>query len=51
MNVLKTIHLDAQEYYLFGCDRRVADVEIFHPTISKQHAVIQHRLVDNNLIV
>ncbi|ORM41597.1 Smad nuclear-interacting protein 1 [Babesia sp. Xinjiang] len=51
MKVIKTIHLDANEYYLIGCDRRVADVELFHPTISKQHAVIQHRLVDGKRIV
>ncbi|KAK1444036.1 nuclear inhibitor of protein phosphatase-1 like protein [Babesia gibsoni] len=51
MNVLKTIHLDRQEHYIFGCDRRVVDVEMFHPTISKQHAVIQHRLVDKHRIL
>ncbi|GFE55201.1 FHA domain containing protein, putative [Babesia ovis] len=49
-NVIKTILLDAQEYYLIGCDQRVADIQLFHPTVSKQHAVIQHRLVNNNIL-
>ncbi|EDO08699.2 FHA (fork head associated) domain family protein [Babesia bovis T2Bo] len=48
--VLKTIMLDKQEYYLIGCDQRVADIQLFHPTISKQHAVIQHRLQDNKRV-
>lgn len=32
--------------YLFGRERRVADVPTDHPSCSKQHAVIQYRLVE-----
>lgn len=32
-----------QSYYLFGRDRKVADVPTDHPSCSKQHAVIQYR--------
>jgi len=35
-----------QSAYLFGKDRRVADVPIDHPSCSKQHAVFQHRLIE-----
>ncbi|KAK2195211.1 bifunctional SMAD-FHA domain superfamily/Forkhead-associated (FHA) domain [Babesia duncani] len=50
MDPIKTIHLDCREYYLIGKDRRVVDVDLHHPSISKQHAVIQHRQVQNNRI-
>ena len=30
--------------YLFGRERRIADVPIDHPSCSKQHAVLQYRL-------
>lgn len=32
--------------YLFGRERRVADIPTDHPSCSKQHAVIQYRLVE-----
>jgi smad nuclear-interacting protein 1 len=32
-----------QSYYLFGRDRKVADVPTDHPSCSKQHAVLQYR--------
>lgn len=35
-----------QSAYLFGKDRRVADIPIDHPSCSKQHAVFQHRLIE-----
>jgi len=31
--------------YFFGKDRRVVDIPTDHPTCSKQHAVLQYRLV------
>eukprot|EP01071_Lankesteria_metandrocarpae_P008327 Lankesteria_metandrocarpae@DN4938_c0_g1_i1.p1 len=41
----KILHLHRQQCYLVGKDPRVADVLLLHPTISKQHAVIQYRMV------
>uniref|UniRef100_A0A0E0HHQ5 FHA domain-containing protein n=1 Tax=Oryza nivara TaxID=4536 RepID=A0A0E0HHQ5_ORYNI len=32
--------------YLFGRERKVADIPIDHPSCSKQHAVLQYRLVE-----
>ncbi|KAJ3088657.1 Smad nuclear-interacting protein 1 [Physocladia obscura] len=34
-----------QSAYLFGRDRLVADIPVDHPSISKQHAALQYRLV------
>merc|ERR1712058_169182 len=31
--------------YLLGRDRKVADIPLDHPSCSKQHAVLQYRLV------
>ncbi|WOL17773.1 FHA domain-containing protein DDL [Canna indica] len=35
-----------QSCYLFGRERKVADIPTDHPSCSKQHAVIQYRLVE-----
>lgn len=35
-----------QSMYLFGRERRVADVPTDHPSCSKQHAVLQYRRVE-----
>lgn len=35
-----------QSAYLFGRDRKVADIPTDHPSCSSQHAVFQHRLVE-----
>jgi smad nuclear-interacting protein 1 len=35
-----------QTCYLFGRERRVADIPTDHPSCSKQHAVLQYRQVD-----
>ncbi|KAK9911307.1 hypothetical protein M0R45_035224 [Rubus argutus] len=40
------IKIHRQSYYLFGRERRVADVPTDHPSCSKQHAVIQFRQVE-----
>lgn len=37
------LHISRQSCYLLGRDRAVADIPIEHPSISKQHAVIQFR--------
>ncbi|KAJ1730918.1 hypothetical protein LPJ61_002781, partial [Coemansia biformis] len=38
-------HVDTASAFLFGRDRRVADIPIDHPSCSSQHAVLQYRLV------
>ena len=43
---LETFHLHRQSAYLFGRDASVADIKLEHASISKQHAVIQFRLVE-----
>ncbi|KAJ2161847.1 Smad nuclear-interacting protein 1 [Coemansia sp. RSA 552] len=37
-------HIDGASAYLFGRDRRVADIPTDHPSCSAQHAVLQFRL-------
>ncbi|KAI9443515.1 SMAD/FHA domain-containing protein [Lactarius indigo] len=39
------LHIHRQSAYLIGRDRTVADIPLEHPSCSKQHAVIQYRLV------
>jgi hypothetical protein len=39
------IHLRRSPYILFGRDKAVADLLCAHPSISKQHAVLQFRKV------
>ena len=41
--ISETLHLHRQSAYLFGRDKRVADIELKHESCSKQHAVIQYR--------
>ena len=38
-------HNIRQSAYLFGRDRLVADIPVDHPSCSKQHAVLQYRMV------
>ncbi|KAN0087572.1 SMAD/FHA domain containing protein [Tylopilus felleus] len=42
---IELLHIHRQSAYLIGRDRTVADIFIEHPSCSKQHAVIQHRQV------
>ncbi|KAJ3817826.1 smad nuclear interacting protein 1, partial [Lentinula raphanica] len=42
---IELLHIQRQSAYLIGRDRLVADIPIEHPSCSKQHAVIQYRLV------
>jgi smad nuclear-interacting protein 1 len=44
-HALDVLHISRQTCYLMGRDRAVADIPIDHPSISKQHAVIQFRLI------
>lgn len=43
--LLQTLHIHRQSAFLVGRDDRVADILLDHPSASKQHAVIQYRLV------
>ncbi|OAD52466.1 Smad nuclear-interacting protein 1 [Eufriesea mexicana] len=42
---LPTLYVHRQSAYLMGRDRKVADIPLDHPSCSKQHAVLQYRLV------
>jgi len=47
----KEVHyLHRQATYLFGKDEKVADIVTRHPTCSKQHAVVQYRLVGTDVV-
>ena len=44
---IHTWHMSKQSAYIFGRDDKLCDVPLtHHPSISKQHAVLQYRLVD-----
>ena len=43
---LPVLHVSRQSAYLLGRDRKIADMPIDHPSCSKQHAVLQYRLVE-----
>lgn len=43
---LPILYIHRQSAYLMGRDRKVADIPLDHPSCSKQHAVLQYRLVD-----
>ncbi|OAY67203.1 FHA domain-containing protein DDL [Ananas comosus] len=40
------LYVHRQSCYLFGRERRIADIPTDHPSCSKQHAVLQYRLVE-----
>lgn len=42
----KPLHIHRQTAFLFGKDPVIADVLTAHPTCSRQHAVLQYRLVE-----
>ncbi|XP_951926.1 uncharacterized protein TA15135 [Theileria annulata] len=46
----KVIKIDEKEYYLIGKDHRIVDINLFHPSISKQHAVIQYRHIEDQIL-
>ena len=43
---LPILHIHRQSAYLLGRERKIADIPIDHPSCSKQHAVLQYRLVE-----
>uniref|UniRef100_A0A1I8HPA0 FHA domain-containing protein n=1 Tax=Macrostomum lignano TaxID=282301 RepID=A0A1I8HPA0_9PLAT len=43
---MKPLYVHRQSGYLIGRDRKVADIPLDHPSISKQHAALQYRLVE-----
>lgn len=47
--VLPVIHLHRQSAYLIGRDRTVCDLPMDHASVSKQHAVLQYRMVTENV--
>lgn len=40
------LYIHRQTCYLFGRERKIADVPTDHPSCSKQHAVLQYRLTE-----
>ncbi|CAM0908995.1 unnamed protein product [Alopecurus aequalis] len=40
------LYVHRMSHYLFGRERRIADIPTDHPSCSKQHAVLQYRLVE-----
>ncbi|XP_001689019.2 smad nuclear-interacting protein 1 [Anopheles gambiae] len=47
---LPTLYIHRQSCYLIGRDRKVCDLPVDHPSCSKQHAVLQYRLVPYELV-
>ncbi|KAK3096950.1 hypothetical protein FSP39_005064 [Pinctada imbricata] len=43
---LPLLHIHRQSAYLIGRDRIVVDIPVDHPSCSKQHAVLQYRMVE-----
>jgi smad nuclear-interacting protein 1 len=41
--LIDTYHISKQSSYLFGRERKVADIPVDHSSLSKQHAVLQYR--------
>lgn len=39
----EVMYIHRKSSFLVGKDPRVADITLYHPTISKQHAAIQFR--------
>uniref|UniRef100_A0A803M117 FHA domain-containing protein n=1 Tax=Chenopodium quinoa TaxID=63459 RepID=A0A803M117_CHEQI len=44
--ILEPLYVHRQSCYLFGRERRIADIPTDHPSCSKQHAVLQYRQVE-----
>jgi len=42
---LPVMYIHRQSAYLLGRERKIADIPVDHPSCSKQHAVIQYRLM------
>jgi len=44
-DLLHTIYLHERSVWLMGRDQKITDLFIEHPSVSKQHAVIQFRYI------
>jgi len=44
-NLIEVLHISKQSAYLFGRERKVADIPVDHPSLSRQHCVLQYRAV------
>lgn len=42
---LQTLHIHRQSCFLIGREKKICDIPVDHPSCSKQHAVLQFRLV------
>lgn len=42
----KPLHLHRSSAFLFGRERKIADIPTDHPSCSSQHAVLQYRMVN-----
>ncbi|PUZ66445.1 hypothetical protein GQ55_3G308600 [Panicum hallii var. hallii] len=45
-DLTEPLYVHRMTCYLFGRERKVADIPTDHPSCSKQHAVLQYRLVE-----
>jgi len=41
--LIEVLHISKQSAYLFGREEKVADIPVYHPSLSKQHCVLQYR--------
>ena len=52
--LLQTLHISKQSAYLFGREKAVADILVEHPSLSRQHCVLQYRgitdPIDNTIV-
>uniref|UniRef100_A0A183EIS0 FHA domain-containing protein n=1 Tax=Gongylonema pulchrum TaxID=637853 RepID=A0A183EIS0_9BILA len=46
---LPVLYIHRQSAYLIGRERKIADLPMDHPSCSKQHAVLQYRIVSVDL--
>eukprot|EP00095_Tigriopus_kingsejongensis_P004358 snap_masked-scaffold57_size444674-processed-gene-0.11 protein:Tk04358 transcript:snap_masked-scaffold57_size444674-processed-gene-0.11-mRNA-1 annotation:"smad nuclear interacting protein 1" len=47
---LPVLHLHRQSAFLMGKDRKIVDLPIDHPSCSRQHAVLQYRMVKSRVL-
>mmetsp|Transcript_3879 Transcript_3879/g.5965 ORF Transcript_3879/g.5965 Transcript_3879/m.5965 type:complete len:326 (+) Transcript_3879:74-1051(+) len=47
-DLLDVYHISRQSAYLFGRERKVADIPVDHGSLSKQHCVLQYRALPSN---
>jgi len=45
-DILETLHIHRLTNYVIGRDERIADIVLAHPSVSKQHCVVQFRKVE-----